>query len=133
MKRNTNKQSEDLHFQLTVARKVFFKAWDLIPAYKIVVILLGVIMLLGLVYLAVHAWNTTAIKETSWGALLTFIALPIITLLVPMFNWLNPSSKFSILIKFSMAVLGYALAKIHLYLVDRFFLARGELNKLLRL
>jgi hypothetical protein len=133
MKRDTNKQSEDLHYQLDIASRIFSKAWHLIPAYKIFVISVGVITLLGLGYLAWQFRDKIIIEEISLGALMIYITPLIIALLVPMFHWLMPSSKFSILFKGSIVVFGYALAKIHLSLVNQWFLVRGELDRLLKL
>lgn len=80
------------------------------------------------------AWDATAIPAISWGALITLIIMAIIGFLLPVLRWLNPGDEAkSAILKFAIAATGYILANIHLYLVDRWFLARGKLDRLLKL
>ena len=129
MARNTNKQSEDLHYQLEIASKVFSKAWHLIPIYKIMIILLAIISATGIGYLVTQAWDA----QISLGAFFIFLVLSIVALLVPMLHWLIPSGKFSIIFKASIALLGYLVAKIHRSYINKKFLDRGKLERLLKL
>lgn len=131
---DANAQSKDLNLQLHVARKLFFKAWDLILVYKILAAFAGILVLAGLGSLIALAWDTTAIPAISVGALITLSIMAIIGFLLPIFRWLNPGDEAkSALLKFAIAAIGYILANIHLYLVDRWFLARGKLDRLLKL
>ncbi|TXI20529.1 MAG: hypothetical protein E6Q62_01235 [Nitrosomonas sp.] len=129
MKQETNKQSEDLHHQLEIAREVFSKAWHLIPQYKIAAILTGVIAVISIVFFAALAWNTTV----SVGAMIIFAVLSIIAMAVPILHWLMPASRFRLIFKTSITLLGYMVAKIHLKYVNEKFLKRGELKRLLKL
>lgn len=43
MQPNTNPQSKDLHHQLHVARKIFFKVWDLSPVYRALMYGVGIV------------------------------------------------------------------------------------------
>lgn len=134
LKADANAQSKDLNLQLQVARKLFFKAWDLIPLYKFLASLAGIVVLVGLGSLIALTWETTAIPKISWGALLTFIIMAIIGFLLPIFRWLKPGDEAkSAILKFAIAAIGYMLANIHIYLVDRWFLSRGKLERLLKL
>jgi predicted acylesterase/phospholipase RssA len=134
IKKETNPQSKDLHDQLHVARKVFFKVWDLIPAYKILVSIVGIVALMIFGSLIISTWNATAIPKISWGALITFITVMMICFFVPIFRWLNPGNEAkSRLLKFAIAIIGCTLAKFHIHCVDRYFLARGKLERLLKL
>lgn len=129
MKRETNKQSEDLHHQLKIASEVFSKAWHLIPQYKIAAILTGVIAVITVVFFAALAWNTTV----SVGAMIIFAVLSIIAMAVPILHWLMPASRFRLIFKTSITILGYIVAKIHLKYVNKKFLERGQLERLLKL
>lgn len=134
MKPDANAQSRDLSLQLHVARKLFFKAWDLIRVYKILASLAVILVLAGLGSLIVLAWEKTAIPEISAGALIILIVMAIIGFLLPIFRWLNPGEEAkSAVLKFAIAATGYILANIHIYLIDRWFLARGKLDRLLKL
>ncbi len=134
MKRDTNLQSEDLHHQLHVARKVFFKAWDLSWVYRVIMYGVGIVVLSLLGNLVISTWSTPAIQTITWGALITLMLVTTVSFFMPMFRWLNPSSKAkNFLLKFAIAAIGYALAKFHIHCVDWYFLARGKLKRLLNL
>lgn len=134
MQQNTNPQSEDLHHQLHVARKIFFKVWDLSPVYRALMYGVGIVVLLLLGSLVISTWGAPAIQTITWGALITLIFVTMVSFFVPMFRWLNPGNEAkSILLKFAIATIGYTLAKFHIHCVDRYFLARGKLERLLNL
>ena len=72
--------------------------------------------------------------ELTWGGLLLTLALFVAGIFVPVLQWLKPTNKTrSALTKIAVAALGYLLANIHIHLVDRWFLARGKLDRLLKL
>ncbi len=129
MKRETNKQSEDLHHQLKIAREVFSKAWYLIPQYKIAAIVTGVIAVIGVVFFAALAWSTTI----SVGVMIISVVLSMIAMAVPLLHWLMPASRFRLIFKTSITLVGYIVAKIHLKYVNEKFLKRGQLERLLKL
>ncbi len=134
MQQDTNQQSKDLHHQLHVARKVFFKVWDLSPVYRVLMYGVGIVALLLLGSLVISTWNAPAIPTITWGALIIFLLLTMASFFVPMFRWLNPGNEAkSILLKFAIAIIGYTLARFHIHCVDRYFLARGKLERLLNL
>ncbi len=129
MQRETNKQSEDLHHQLEIASEVFSKAWHLIPQYKKAAKVTGVIAVISVVLCAALAWDTTI----SVGAMIIFAVLSLIAMAVPILHWLMPASRFRLIFKTSITLLGYVVAKIHLKYVNKKFLERGELDNLLKL
>ncbi len=129
MKRETNRQSEDLHYQLEIASKVFSKAWHLIPQYKLAAILAGIISVISVVFFAVLAWDNTV----SLGAMIIFAILSIIAMAVPILHWLMPASRLRFIFKASITFLGYVVAKAHLKYVNKRFLDRGRLERLLKL
>ena len=134
MQQNTNPQSKDLHHQLHVARKIFFKVWDLSPVYKAIMSGIGIIAVLLLGSLVVSTWSAPAIPAITWGALITFLILTMLSFFVPMFKWLHPGNATKNWpLKFAIAVIGYTLARFHIHCVDRYFLARGKLGRLLNL
>lgn len=134
MKQDTNPQSKDLHQQLHVARKVFFKVWDLSSVYRALMYSVGIVVLFLLGSLIISTWGAPAIQTITWGALIIFLLLTMASFFVPMFRWLNPGNEAkSILLKFAIAVIGYTLARFHIHCVDRYFLARGKLERLLNL
>jgi hypothetical protein len=53
---------------------------------------------------------------------------------MPALRWLNPKKEASsIVIRVSIALAGYCMAKLHLNIFDPLFLARGKLARLLNL
>ncbi|SET52596.1 Patatin-like phospholipase [Nitrosomonas marina] len=133
MKPGANAQRNDLSLQLHVARKIFFKTWDVSLTYKILTSLALLLVLTGLLGL-IWSVRNDVVSTITWGGLLIAIILFGATLFMPMLQWLKPSGQAkSWLIKFAIAGLGCILANIHLYLVDRWFLARGKLDRLLKL
>lgn len=134
MEQNTNPQSKDLHHQLHVARKIFFKVWDLSPVYRAIMSGIGIVAVLLLGSLIVSTWSAPAIPAITWGALITFLIVTMLSFFVPMFKWLHPGNATkNRILKFAIAVIGYTLARFHIHCVDRYFLARGKLERLLNL
>jgi hypothetical protein len=129
LKRETSQQSQDLHYQLKIAGEMFSKAWHLVPTYKLMVILAGAVAVIGLGVFAALTWNI----EISFGAIFFLVLLTIIALSVPVLHWLMPASRFRFIFKTGVTLLGYIVAKIHLDYVNKKFLDRGRLGRLLRL
>jgi predicted acylesterase/phospholipase RssA len=134
MKPDANAQRKDLSLQLQVARKIFFKTWDVSLQYKIVASAAMLVVFAGLLGFLWSVRNVTVIETITWGGLLLAIGTVGIAFLLPMVQWLKPVGMArSGLFKFTFAVLGCILANVHLYCVDRWFLARGTLDRLLKL
>ena len=133
MKPDANEQRKDLSLQLHVARKIFFKAWDVSLPYKILASLALVLILTGLIRL-IWSGLDAPVTTITWGGLLITIGFIVAGSFIPMLQWLKPGGEAkSRLIKSTVAALGCILANIHLYLVDRWFLARGKLDRLLKM
>ncbi len=134
MKPDANAQRKDLSLQLQVARKIFFKTWDVSLQYKIIASVAMFAVLTGLLVFLWSVRNEIAIETVTWGGLLIAIGAAVIAFFLPMAQWLKPANRArSGLFKFTIAILGCILANVHLYCVDRWFLARGELDRLLKL
>ena len=127
------KQRADLEEQLKAANKTFFKAWDLTPFLQLAAWLLGAAVVANIAGLLAADWTKTAFAM-SWGTLAVSIATFVIVLFVPAFKWLFPQEEGrNVVIKITIALLGYILSKVHLFIIDRIFLARGKLERLLKL
>ncbi len=138
LKTDANKQSQDLHFQLHVARKVFFKIYDLRIDYRIIVWTLLALLIAGILTFLYQQWSTPLtdtlhLGSLTWGKLFSLFIVILISALIPMVHLLSPSNKATNIIKFLVATVGSLLAKFHLAVVDRWFLRRGKLERLLKL
>ncbi|HNA70304.1 MAG TPA: hypothetical protein PK473_04645, partial [Nitrosomonas sp.] len=138
LKAEANKQSQDLHFQLHVARKIFFKTYDLRLDYRIIVWSLLALLIAGILSFLYQQWNTPLtdtlhLGSLTWGKLFSLLILMVISALIPMVHLLSPSNKVANIFKFMVAAGGSLLAKFHLAVLDRWFLKRGKLERLLKL
>lgn len=138
LKADTNKQSQDLHFQLHVARKIFFKTYDLRLGYRIIAWSLLALLATGTLSFLYQHWNTSLtdtfhLGSLTWGKLFSLFILMLISALIPMVHLLSPSNKVANIFKFMVATGGSLLAKFHLAVLDRWFLNRGKLERLLKL
>lgn len=124
---------KDLALQLQVGSNLFFKAWYLSPWLKYTGYAVAGLILLVLSKLIMLQWQNTFISISVGGAV--FVLLGVIAgLFLPALKWLNPKKETrSLAIKFSIALTGFCLAKLHLYVFDPLFLARGKLARLLNL
>lgn len=135
---DANKQSQDLHFQLHVARKIFFKTYDLRLGYRIIIWSLLALLVVGILSFLYQHWNTSLtdtfnLGSLTWGKLLSLLILMMVSALIPMVHLLSPSNKVANIFKFMVATGGSLLAKFHLTILDRWFLNRGKLERLLKL
>ena len=138
LKADTNKQSQDLHFQLHVARKVFFKTYDLRLGYRIIVWSILALLVFGILTFLYQNWDTSLsdtlhLGSLTWGKLFVLFGLLLISALIPVLHLLSPSNKATNIFKFAVAAVGSLLAKFHLAVLDRWFLSRGKLERLLKL
>jgi len=126
-------QRKDLALQLQVGSALFFKAWQLIPWLKISAYATAVLIAWVLFKLIVSQWQSTFFA-ISVGELILALLGVLTALFLPAMRWLNPKKEVdSIAIKFSVAFVGYLMAKLHLNIFDPLFLARGKLARLLNL
>lgn len=123
----------DLELQLGVAHRGFFKAFKLVPKLKVWAYIAGALLLAVLVGLLVFAWNQPALCF-KWSTIILGLLMLIAGLLLPALRWLSPREEArSIAIKLGIAIVGALVGKLHLGIVDRMFLARGRLQRLLKL
>ena len=108
------KQPADLEEQLKAASKTFFKAWNLTPFLQLPAWLLGALVFANIAGLLAADWTKTAFA-ISWVTLAVSIATFVIVLFVPAFKWLFPQEEGrNVVIKITIALLGYILSKVHL-------------------
>lgn len=124
---------KDLELQLDVASSGFFKAWRLVPELKRAAWVIGGIAVLVLSLLLWVLWDRTLFSFTG-GTLVIALLLFAAGLVAPALKWLSPRKEArSLAIKAVIALVGYLLAKVHLRFIDRLFLERGKLDRLLNL
>lgn len=126
-------QRKDLVLQLQVGSALFFKAWQLIPWLKITAFAIAGLIALLLFQLIAAQWHSTLFSISVGGLILALLGV-LTALFLPAMRWLNPKKEVhSLVIKVAIALSGYFLAKLHLTIFDRLFLARGKLARLLNL
>jgi len=126
-------QRKDLALQLQVGSSLFFKAWQLIPWLKFAAFATAGLAAWVLFKLITSQWQST-LFSISVGELMLALLGVLTALFLPAMRWLNPKKEASsILIRASVAMTGYCMAKLHLNIFDPLFLARGKLARLLNL
>lgn len=125
----------DLGKQLEVASRRLFKVWMLIPALRKGAWVAGTAAALLLVSLVWMHWDAPLIRPSvTVGPVVLFLVLALATMLVPALKWLNPERAMrGYRRKGVIALLGYALAWVHLRFFDRLFIERGRISRLLGL
>jgi len=118
--------------QLKVAEKLAFKIWLLSHTLKTVAVGAGFALLVLLGYYAYAHWAVTALSLTV-GALLTSVICAVLVasgwgLVAKIIQYRKTFQ--SILIGFTMATVGWFLARLHLHVFDRWFLRQGRLKTL---
>jgi predicted acylesterase/phospholipase RssA len=132
-KPGADKQRADLKKQLKAASKTFFKTWNLTPFLKLMVVILGVVVILDIDNILI-GFQMFANNRLSVGGLAVSFVIFVIVLFLPAFKWLFPQEEGrNLVIKISISLLGYILSKAHLGIIDRLFLTRGKLDRLLKL
>ncbi|MDD5320129.1 MAG: patatin-like phospholipase family protein [Methylococcales bacterium] len=119
--------------QLRVADKLFLKIWLLSKPLQLAGILILVVLLALLAFISYAWWSVPF--STTWGKIVSAL----FTLALGATVW-KPIAKFvhyrktaeEILIGIGMVFLGSWLAKIHLKVFDRLFLAQGSLKGILK-
>lgn len=126
-------QRKDLALQLQVGSGLFFKAWQLIPWLKITAFVIAGLVAWVLFTVISSQWQNTMFSISVGGMILALLGI-LTALFLPAMRWLNPKKEAqSIVIKVSVALTGYCMAKLHLTIFDPLFLARGKLARLLNL
>lgn len=126
---------QDLAFQLKAGSALFLKAWKLVPELKRLATIVGAGVALALVVLIVLLWNAPLFtQQITWGVVLSALLLTFAGLVLPALKWLDPAGESKqIVIKIAIGLTGYVLGKLHLWWIDRLFLERGALSRLLKL
>ena len=124
----------DLGLQLQVGAQNVFRLIRLDPALRRLVIALAaglLIVLSGLVWLF---WDQPIGISMTLGGLIVLIALSVAAMLVPALKWLTPEKAGrSMATKVALAVLGYVVSQFQCRVLDKRLLARGSLQRLLKL
>ncbi len=119
--------------QLKVADKLFFKIWLLSRRLQIAAGALALLLLVLLGYALYGWWTREILRLTLGGAAMvvgtTVLALAGLGIVSKLVNYRKTVQQF--LIGLGMAVIGAALARLHLHVFDRLFLAQGRLKRLL--
>jgi len=132
-KPGAEKQRTDLEAQLKAASKTFFKTWNLTPVLKLMVVILGVVVILDIDNILI-GFQMFANNRLSVGGLAVSFVIFVIVLFFPAFKWLFPQEEGrNLVIQIAISLLGYILSKAHLLIIDRLFLARGKLERMLKL
>lgn len=123
----------DLEKQLEVGKNRMLKAWKLVPWLRTLSWILTAALLAAVVLLVWYYRDNTWCLSV-WQVVL-WIVLALLGVVLP---WLavvlNPRNAVTGKgIKFCMAALGWAVAWLHLWLIDPLFLQRGRVDRLLRL
>lgn len=127
-----SKNRKDLELQLKAGSELFLKAWQLIPWLKYAAYAATGLAGFALLKLIVSQWHSTLFSMSFGGMIIAVLGL-LAALFIPAMKWLNPQKEArSIVIKAAIALTGYILAKVHLNLIDRVFIARGKLDRLLK-
>jgi hypothetical protein len=126
-------RAKDLARQLEVASASFLKAWRLVPSLKSRGIA-GLAAVAAVIAAVVYfCWGVTVFSMTVGGAALSLIAFAV-AFFAPALRGLFPHQEAqSMLQKVTIALAGYAIAKIHLKWIDKRFLEHGRLSRLLEL
>ena len=122
--------------QLEVGRSVAFKVWRLLPALTGIAMALGVAAFAAMIWFLVTRWNlpveyafNSTVGKIALGAAL--LAVPTI---FPLLSWLDPTKTMrGYLSKAGIAVLGFVVSNLHLWLFDWLYRRRGRLKRLLEL
>ncbi|NIR32283.1 MAG: patatin family protein [Gammaproteobacteria bacterium] len=125
----------DLEKQLDAAASLFFKSWKLCDGLKRLAWSAGAVAVALLIAAVIAMWRKPIpVPELTLGEVLIALAVLLAGIAWPLVKWLNPEKAVrGRLQKAGLALAGFVLTNIHVHLVDRFFLKRGRLNRLLAL
>ena len=122
---------EDLDVQLDLGRSRFLKAWKSVEAIRRSVRYALIIAVLALTGILFANWDVVLL---TWGGLALLIVGLLLAAYIPLLRWFNPTAETrSALTRVGISLAGYVWAQMHLRFIDRWFLARGCLARLLSL
>jgi hypothetical protein len=130
-----DRKFEDLDLQLSVASKLAFKVWFLRPVLKWAAVALGV-ALLGLLGWTIWThWKSTLIDRITIGEAVAALAVTAAGLLLPWIQWaLDPKSMGrNVVVRLVVWSAACVASWIHLLVFNPLFIARGRLERLLKL
>lgn len=128
-------QRDDLDVQIKAASRLFFKAWTLCPGLKLCGIGLGIVVGLLLIMYLVNHWHSPLLSSVPTVGMVA-IAVGTLALVTahPLLKWLDPKrAMHGIANKLVLALLGYAVMNVQVLIIDKMFLRRGKLERLLKL
>lgn len=126
---------KDLQCQLDAGGQLFLKAWRLVPQLRLIAFVAGVAAAAVLAGLLWGARNAPVLPgSVTWGAVFAGLLMFLAGLILPALKWLNPAGGArQILLRTAVSLTGYLLGKVHLWWIDRLYLERGRLTRLLAL
>jgi len=129
----------DLALQLKTGSTMFGRVWCLVGWLRGLAKIIGVVvvaaLLLGVIWLYIHrAVPVPLTYDTTVGALLLTIGVPVALLLVPALKYLDPKrASRNALLGVVVAFSGFVLTHVHLCLFEPLLRRRGRLSRLLNL
>jgi predicted acylesterase/phospholipase RssA len=120
--------------QLGVADKLLFKVWMLLRPLQIAAGVVGLLLLYLLGYAILTWWTKQVFRVTLGGVILaavtTGLSVAGLGVVSKLLNYRKTIQE--ILIGLGMVVIGACVARLHLHVFDRLFLAQGRLGRLLK-
>ncbi len=130
----SDRKARDLELQLSVSKKLFGKAWLLIPTLKLTGLALALALLVLLVVLLCLYWGASFTLVLGVGAIATTGVLALMGALLPFGKYIQPLDTLKKWLGLAvLATFGWVAANAHLAFFDRWFKERGKLDRLLKL
>jgi predicted acylesterase/phospholipase RssA len=125
----------DLGRQLDVGSAAAFKIWKLNFVLRVISWGVAAAALFLLIWCAYTFWDDTIpTPQVSVGAIVVSIAIMIAGIVIPIIKWLSPQKAMrGYLNKALVALGGFVLANVHVFIFDPLFRKRGSLDRLLKL
>jgi hypothetical protein len=124
----------DLREQLNAGGSLVFKIWKLDPRLKMVAWAAAGAAFVLLAVLVYIYRSEPLLPQITVGGFVIALLLALAAIFVPVFKWLRPEKATSGMVqKLIIALVGYLIAKLHLWIFDKMFLKRGKLGRLLNL
>ena len=128
-------QRADLDVQIKAGSRLFFKAWSLCPGLKMFGVALGLVIGLLLVVCTASHWRSPLLSSVPTVGMVAIAAATLVLVTAyPLLKWLDPKrAMHGIAHKLVLALLGYVVMNVQVLIIDRMFLRRGKLARLLKL
>ena len=125
----------DLRKQLEASGSLVFKIWKLDPRLKSAAWIASAAAAVIVAILIRANWGKDLFSfSVTVGGFIVAFAIAAITIFFPTFKWLFPEKATrGIVQKLFIASFGFLAAKLHLWKLDKMFLERGKLSRLLNL